>query len=413
MPRSEVLVLGAGMIGVSVAAHLAKRGIAATLIDRRGAGEETSYGNAGMIEASRMLPIAFPRDLRELARHALGRATQSSFHWTALPGLAPFLLRYWAASSPDKLEASARALRPLLAAAPDEHAALAAEAGVPRLVRKGGWLKVFRTEHGFAETEGDRALADDLGVPYQVLDRDAALEQEPHLRPIFRKAVYWPETGSCPDPGALTKAYAQLFEKLGGVFVKGDALTLHEFSGGWRVETDAGPVDGKRVVIALGPWSTDLTRKFGLRVPFAVKRGYHLHFAPAGNATLGRSVIDMDVGYALAPMDRGIRVTTGVEFAQRDSPPTPVQLQRVIPLAHELFPLGEALDEKPWMGSRPATPDSLPIIGPVPDRPSMWLAFGHAHLGFTLGPPTGHLIADMMTGKKPIFDPAPFRADRF
>jgi D-amino-acid dehydrogenase len=138
-----------------------------------------------------------------------------------------------------------------------------------------------------------------------------------------------------------------------------------------------------------------------------------LHFAPAGNATLGRSVIDMDVGYALAPMDRGIRVTTGVEFAHRDAPPTPVQLQRVIPLAHELFPLGQALDEKPWMGSRPATPDSLPIIGPAPGRPSMWLAFGHAHLGFTLGPPTGHLIADMMTGKKPIFDPAPFRADRF
>jgi D-amino-acid dehydrogenase len=411
--RSEVLVLGAGMIGVSVAAHLAKRGVATTLVDRRGAGEETSYGNAGMIEASRMLPIAFPRDPRELARHALGRATQSNFHWTALPGLAPFLLRYWAASSPEKLEASARALRPMLAAAPDEHAALAAEAGVSRLVRKGGWLKVFRTEHGFAETEGDRALADELGVPYQILDRDGALEQEPHLRPIFRKAVYWPETGSCPDPSALTKAYAQLFEKLGGVFVKGDALSLHEFSGGWRVETDAGPVDGKRVVIALGPWSTDLTRRFGLRIPFAVKRGYHLHLAPSGNAILGRSVIDMDVGYALAPMDRGIRVTTGVEFAKRDSPPTPEQLQRVIPLAHELFPLGQPLDEKPWMGSRPATPDSLPIIGPVPDRPGMWLAFGHAHLGFTLGPPTGRLVADMMTGKKPIFNPAPFRADRF
>jgi D-amino-acid dehydrogenase len=330
-----------------------------------------------------------------------------------LPGLAPFLLRYWAASRPDRLEMSARTLRPLLVAAPDEHAALAAEAGVPRLVRKGGWLKVFRTEHGFAETAGDRALADRLGVPYQVLDRDAALEQEPHLRPVFRNAVFWPETGSCPDPGALTKAYAALSQKLGGVFVKGDALTLHEFAGGWRVETDAGPVDGKRVVVALGPWSTDLTRKFGIRVPFAVKRGYHLHFAPAGNATLGRSVIDMDAGYALAPMDRGIRVTTGVEFAQRDAPPTPVQIGRTVPSARELFPLGEVLDEKPWMGSRPATIDSLPIIGPAPGRPSLWLAFGHAHLGFTLGPPTGRLVADMMTGKQPFVDPAPFRADRF
>lgn len=413
MPRSDVLVLGAGMIGASVAAHLAKRGLSATLVDRRGAGEETSFGNAGMIEASRMLPIAFPRNVRELARHALGLAPQSHFHWTALPGLAPFLLRYWAASRADRLEASARALRPLLAAAPDEHAALAAEAGAPRLVRKGGWIKLFRTEHGFDETAGDRGLADRLGVPYRVLDRDAALEQEPHLRPVFRNAVHWPDTGSCPDPSALTKAYALLFQKLGGVFVNGDALTLHEFDGGWRVETDAGPVDGKRAVIALGPWSTDLTRKFGLRVPFAVKRGYHLHFAPAGNATLGRSVIDMDVGYALAPMDRGIRITTGVEFARRDAPPTPVQLARTVPSARELFPLGQVLDEKPWMGSRPATPDSLPIIGPAPGRPSLWLAFGHAHLGFTLGPPTGRLVAEMMTGKKPFADPAPFRADRF
>ena len=401
------------MIGVSVAAHLAKRGISTTLVDRRGAGEETSYGNAGMIEASRMLPIAFPRDPRELIRHALGLAPQSNFHWSALPGLAPFLLRYWAESRPDRLAASALALRPLLAASPDEHAALAAEAGVPRLVRKGGWIKAFRTDSGFEETAGDRALADELGVTYKVLDRDGVLELEPHLRPVFQKAVYWPETGSCPDPSALTKAYAALSQKLGGVFVRGDALSLHEYSGGWRVETDAGPVDGKRVVIALGPWSTDVTRKFGIHVPFAVKRGYHTHFAPAGNATLGRSVIDMDMGYALAPMDRGIRVTTGVEFAQRDAPPTPVQLERVVPYAHELFPLGEKLDQKPWMGSRPATPDSLPIIGPALGRSNMWLAFGHAHLGFTLGPATGRLIADMMTGKKPFIDPAPFRADRF
>jgi D-amino-acid dehydrogenase len=413
VPRSEVLVLGAGMIGVSVAAHIVKRGVSATLVDRRGAGEETSFGNAGMIEASRMLPIAFPRDVRDLAKHALGLAPQSHFHWTALPGLAPFLLRYWAASRPDRLEASARALRPLLAAAPDEHAALAAESGVPQLVRKGGWIKVFRSEHGFAETAGDRALADKLGVPYQILDRDAALDREPHLRPAFRNAVFWPETGSCPDPGALTKAYAALFQKLGGVFIKGDALTLHEFGGGWRVETAAGPVDGKRVVVALGPWSTDLTRKFGIHVPFAVKRGYHRHFAPAGNATLGRSIIDMDEGYALAPMDRGIRITTGVEFAKRDAPPTPVQLTRAEAAARELFPLGEALDEKPWLGSRPAIPDSLPIIGPAPGRPNLWLAFGHAHLGFTLGPPTGRLVADMMMGKRPFVDPAPFAADRF
>jgi D-amino-acid dehydrogenase len=304
-------------------------------------------------------------------------------------------------------------LRPLLAAAPEEHAALAAEAGVPRLVRRSGWLKVFRSEHGFRETVGDRALADKLGVPYKLLDRDAALAIEPHLRPVFRNAMFWPETGSSPDPGALTKSYAALFQKLGGVFVKGDARTLHEYSGGWRVETDAGPVDADRVVIALGPWSMDVASKFGVCMPFAVKRGYHIHLAPAGNATLGTPVLDMDGGYALAPMDRGIRITTGVEFAQRDAPPTPVQIARTVPIARGLFPLGETLDDQPWMGSRPSVPDSLPVIGKAPGRDRLWLAFGHSHLGFTLGPPTGRVLAEMMTGAKPFVDPRPFRADRF
>ena len=401
------------MVGVSVAVHLAKRGISATLIDRRGAGEETSHGNAGLIEASRMLPIAFPRDPVELARHALGLAPHSNFHWRALPSVAPFLFRYWAASRADRIDAAARALRPLLAAALGEHALLTAEAGVPQLMRKGGFLKVFRKESSFAESAADRAFADEFGVPYEILDRDQVLAREPHLRPVFQSGLFWPETGNCTDPGALTKSYARLFEKLGGIFVRGDARTLHRIAGGWCVETDSGPVDGKQVVIALGPWSMDVAQKFGVRAPFAVKRGYHVHLAPAGNATLGGGVLDVDGGYALLPMDRGMRVTTGVEFARRDAPPTPVQIERALPRARELFPLGEVLDEKPWMGSRPAIADSLPIIGWAPNYKDLWLAFGHSHLGFTLGPPTGRLIAEMMSGAKPFVEPSPFRADRF
>lgn len=413
MPRSDVLVLGAGMVGASVAVHLAKRGVSATLVDRRGAGEETSFGNAGLIEASRMLPIGFPRNLRELVRHAAGLSPLSHFHWSALPGLAPFLWRYWAASRPDRLDASARVLRPMLAAALEEHVALAAEAGSSRLIRRAGLLKLFRTEEGFQETAADRAFADEFGVPYEVLDRDAALAREPHLRPVFRRALFWPRTDNCSDPGALTKSYVALFEKLGGVFVRGDARSLHAFAGRWRVETDAGSVDGKQAVIALGPWSMDVAAKLGVRVPFAVKRGYHVHYAPAGNATLNGGVLDYEGGYLLLPMERGIRITTGIEFARRDALPTPMQITRVLPTARELFPLGEVLDDKPWMGSRPATPDSLPVIGPAPGQKNLWLAFGHSHLGFTLGPPTGRLLAEMILGEKPFVDPAPFRADRF
>lgn len=413
MAKRDVLVLGAGMVGVSVALHLAKRGVSVTLVDRRGAGEETSYGNAGLIEASRMLPLGFPRNAAEIMRHALGLAPHANFHWSALPGLAPFLLRYFAASRPDRLDASARVLRPMLAAAPGEHAALAEEAGAARLIRKAGLMKVFRTRGGFHETDSDRAFADEFGVPYQILNRDQVLAKEPHLNPVFESGLFWPETGNCSDPGALTKAYAALFEQLGGVFVRGDARTLHQYSRGWRVETESGPVDGKEAVIALGPWSPDLARKFGVNVPFAVKRGYHRHFKAKGNASLNSGILDVEGGYAMLPMEQGIRITTGVEFARRDAPPTPVQLERVMPFARELFPLGEAVEDMPWMGSRPATPDSLPVVGRAPGQPGLWLCFGHSHLGFTLGPPTGKLLAEMMTGAKTSYDPAPLRAERF
>lgn len=413
MAKSEVTVLGAGMVGVSVAAHLQKRGISTTLIDRRGAGEETSYGNAGQIESSRMLPIAFPHSLRELARHALGLAPESNFHWSAMPGLAPFLLRYWAASSDKRLDAAARTLRPMLAASLQEHEALLAETGRPELIRRSGWLKIFRTDAGLKATAGDRALADEYGVPYKIMSRDEAITLEPHLRPRFKHGLYWPGTGSSPNPGALTKAYAALFEKRGGVFMKGDARTLHAYGDGFRVETEGGPVDSRWAVIALGPWSMEVASRFGVRVPFAFKRGYHMHYAPEGAAWLSRAVLDIEGGFLLAPMEQGIRLTTGVEFAQRDAPPTPVQLERTLPDARRLFPLGPARDAKPWVGSRPTVADSLPVIGPARDYPKLILAFGHAHLGFTLGPPTGRMVADIIEGRKPAFDPAPFRADRF
>jgi D-amino-acid dehydrogenase len=145
----------------------------------------------------------------------------------------------------------------------------------------------------------------------------------------------------------------------------------------------------------------------------AVKRGYHMHYRAAGDARLNYPMLDAEGGYFLGPMRRGIRLTTGAEFALRDAVRTPVQLERAEPIARRLFPLGERLDSKPWMGSRPCTPDMLPVIGRAPRHASLWFAFGHAHHGFTLGPVTGRLIAEMVTGEAPFVEPAPYSASRF
>jgi D-amino-acid dehydrogenase len=148
-------------------------------------------------------------------------------------------------------------------------------------------------------------------------------------------------------------------------------------------------------------------------IPLGIKRGYHLHLAPRGNAVLNHPVLDSDLGYLLAPMNRGIRLTTGVEFARRDAPPTPIQIERALPRARALFPLGEAVDAKPWMGARPCLPDMVPVIGKAPRHAGLWFDFGHQHHGLTLGPATGRLLAEMMTGETPFADPTPYAAARF
>ena len=138
-----------------------------------------------------------------------------------------------------------------------------------------------------------------------------------------------------------------------------------------------------------------------------------MHYRPKSGARLNHPVLDAEKGYLLAPMARGIRLTTGAELALLDEPKTPDQLEAVEPIARDLFPLGERVDSEPWMGQRPCTSDMLPVIGPATRHPGLWFAFGHAHHGLTLGPVTGRLIADMVTGAKPFVDPRPFRIDRF
>ena len=173
----------------------------------------------------------------------------------------------------------------------------------------------------------------------------------------------FPTPGFVPDPGGLTKAYAALFGRKGGRFLVGDARTLEQSGAGGASRPPKAAITAREVVVAMGPWSDQVFAPLGYSIPLNVKRGYHLHLAPRGNAVLNHPVLDTDQGFLLAPMNRGIRLTTGVEFARRDAPATPVQVERALPQAHRLFPLGEPVDAKPWKGARPCLPDMLPVIG--------------------------------------------------
>jgi len=413
MARTDAIVLGAGIVGTAIALHLAKRGLAVALIDRRAPGEETSYGNTGIIEANTIFPPAFPRGLAALARVAFKRAPEANYHLGFLPRVVPWLWAFRAWSRPQQLAETARVMRPLFKRAIAEHEALMAEAGATYLMRKTGWLKLYRTDESFKQTLREREVAQHFGIPIRVLEPAGARMLEPALKPVFRHALNLEGAASISDPLALTRAYAARFAALGGVILTGEARTLHRDGARWRVDTAEGPIDAANAVMALGPWSPDLLAPLGIKLPMAVKRGYHLHFRPRGNAALARPVLDADNGYCLAPMAQGIRLTTGAEFADRDAPPTPVQIDRLMPAAAGLFPLGEALEAQPWMGNRPCFADSRPVIGSAPGKSALWLAFGHAHWGLTLAAITGRLVADLVTKMAPVVDPAPFAAERF
>ncbi|WP_322101393.1 FAD-dependent oxidoreductase [Paraburkholderia sp. J41] len=409
--KFDSVVLGGGIVGVSVALHLQQRGLHVALVDRRAPGNETSLGNAGLIQREGVFPYAFPRDAATLARYASNRSADVRYHPAALPALAPFLYRYWHHSRADRHARIARAYSTLIEHCVTEHRALVEMAGAQALLRTGGWIKAFRTEAALqrALAEARRAQVE-YGVPYEALDRAALQAAEPALRAAFAGALRFTSADSVSDPGGLVAAYAKLFEARGGQVLTGDANTLEP---AWRVTTQNGPVEASHAVIAMGPWSGEIARGFGYDLPLAVKRGYHMHYAARDGARLNQPLLDAEGGFLITPMVRGIRLTTGVELGLRDAPKTPRQLEAAEPRAREIFPLGERVDAEPWLGCRPCTPDMMPVIGPAPRHDGLWFAFGHAHHGLTLGPVTGRLIAEMVTGARPVADPHPFRADRF
>jgi D-amino-acid dehydrogenase len=275
---------------------------------------------------------------------------------------------------------------------------------------------LYRTEEAFAGGQRSRAAYDRFGVATQALDARELSELEPHLKPIFPRALWIKDAASVDSPGRVVEAYAQLFRARGGRIRQALVERIERSQAdAWRVAEEGGTVhEVARVVLALGPWTREFAKKtLGLRVPMAFERGYHMHYGAASGASLQRPVYDTGGGYVLSPMEQGLRLTTGVQLAARDAPRNLVQLDLAERAAREAFPLDQRLEAQPWMGSRPTLPDSRPIIGECPGHAGLWLAFGHQHIGFSTGPGTATLLGAMMAGEPCAFDPAPFRAARF
>jgi D-amino-acid dehydrogenase len=382
------------------------------LVDRRGPGQETSHGNAGLVQREAVQPYPFPQDLRYLLDAALGRG--AAVHWQAgglLPAL-PALLRYWWHSRPAAHARATLAYSQLIAHSTDEHAPLMAAADAGHLVLHQGFRYAFRTPQALdLALANAQALQAQYGVQFTAEDSQALAAAEPALQRRLAGALHWRQPWAVSDPGALVQRYAQLFVQRGGELVVGDATTLAAAGQGWAVHTAAGRHEAAQAVLALGPWSHALVRRLGYRMPLFIKRGYHQHYTAPHS--LNQPLLDAEAGYVLAPMARGLRLTTGAQFARLDAAPHPVQVARAEALARGLMDLGPALPEPPWHGARPCTADMLPVMGAAPRHPGLWFNFGHGHQGFTLGPVAGKLVAALVTGDTPDMDPAPYAPGRF
>lgn len=411
MARS-ILVLGAGMVGTCTALHLQQRGFDVLLVDRRAPGQETSLGNAGLIQREAVEPYAFPRAPGFWLNAASARGAEVHWHAKGLWQMAGPLWRYWGHSRPGPHAQATKAYSRLIAHATDEHGLLVAAAGAEDLVRREGFRFVFRTPQALEEAVQRAAnLRQQFGVPSRAESAAELALAEPALRVPLAGALHWLAPWAVNDPGALVQRYADLLVARGGRVLLGDATSLQAQGAGWSVQTPEGRVQAEQAVLALGPWADGAIRTLGYRMPLFIKRGYHQHYrAPI---QLRQPVLDAERGFVLAPMQRGLRLTTGAEFAPIDAPPTPVQLVKAEALARELLDLGEPLPEPPWLGARPCTADMLPVMGPAPHHKGLWFNFGHAHQGFTLGPVAGRLLAEMVLGQTPWIDPTPYAPARF
>jgi len=407
----DVIVLGAGMVGVATANAARQRGLSVVLVDRREPGSETSYGNAGILSSGSIFPLNMPSLWRKLPGYLPNRhpALRWNVAWALRnPGwVAGFLANAAAAQTRPR----AIALRELITASLKLHRAWIVQAGAGQRIRETGWLKAWRRD-AVAVAKADQAALADYGIKSELLDRQAISALEPGILPVYSVGLLHSETASVDSPGAVVKAYAQMFARAGGEIRRADIRAIAPDGDGWWVELSDGRLQARHVVVALGPWSKDLLRPLGYRVPLGFERGYHQHFLPNPARPLTRPIHDSDAGFLMTPMEQGIRVTTGVELTGRDAPSSYAQLDAVVPLARGVVAFGEAVGE-PWRGARPTLPDSLPMIGPAPRHFGLWLAFGHQHIGFTTGAGTGAAIAAMIGGAEPPFDVAPFSPNRY
>ena len=411
-----VAIVGAGVVGAATALALAAQGYLVTVIDHGEIGAGTSSGNAGGIVTGAVTPTATPGVLRSIPSYIFDPNGAAVLRPAYFLQVLPWLLRFIEAGRPARVSSIAQALEPLVAKAMQAHLALADLSAARELIRPVGWLKVYKSDAGFAETALERELMMRHGVNFSILNAFEVADLEPQLnRDAYTRGVFQPDSGFVNYPTALTQAYFEGARQRQAQYIQESVLEVRPTEGGGiSVKTEKSTRQFDAVVIAAGAWSKQFAKQIGDKVSLDTERGYHISFGSTGGELLRRPVGFPERHCVLSPMHDGISLVSGDELAGLRAPPDYRRIRAMAPFARSVLPgLAEQAIQREWMGYRPSTPDSLPVIGRSPSCKNVFYAFGHGHLGLTLAAVTAQLITGLVKGDADPFDLSPYRIARF
>lgn len=415
--EKHCVVIGAGIVGSSCAWHLLKNGFEVTLVDPELPGQSTSFGNAGCISCNAVIPFSYPGVMQQVPRWLLDPKGPLYIRWGHLPGVLPWLWKFWRAGSMDEVQAIAEAQTSLMASVRADYDQILAETRADWLREKRGLIMIYDKPSDFRRDAWQFDLRQKLGHELQQLDRAGLKELEPALAAAPGSegwvAIYDPAWEHLLDPGEVTRSIAEAAFATGANWLQDRVTRLEPDERGVSLRTEGGKsIHADSVVVAAGVWSGALIAPLGVRVPLAAKRGYHT-MVHNPNAELSHPVMAASRLFMLTPMRLGLRLAGTAEFAAIDASPDYRRARVLLEHARHYLPRLEGESYTEWMGQRPMMPDSKPVIGALPGQENIWCAFGHGHYGLTQGPTTGRIIADLAIGREPHVDLRPFAADRF
>ena len=409
----NILIIGAGIVGICTSIELIKKGYYVTLMDPNEPGSQTSYGNAGVITDSSLMIINNPQLLKSLFQLIFKNQTSFRYSKSFIFSRLIWVLRFLMFSHKNHMKFAAKALRELQVLSLNTHKKLIKKTNSNNIISKPGWLKLFKTSESYKKYSLELEVLNKHKAKYTTLNKTKIEKQFPDLEVKFFKGILFENSLRVKSPLKLSKKYFNYFIKSGGKFVQESCKDLQYIEDKWVIFSNKNKSYFDQVVVSTGPWSKNILSNLGYNIPLAWERGYHHHFSTKKKISINPAIYDVEGGFVYSSNGSDVRVTTGVELTFLDAVENEIQINESIQKLRKIIPLNKKLIDKPWLGSRPTIIDSLPMIGKAPKHKNLWFNFGHNHIGLSTSAGSAVIISEMIQNKKTSINADPFSPKRF